>query len=82
MVKCANRNCCCDMAPDYFNIHLSCNKKMKYEKTNYEKILDCFIKTELFCISCCINHANITCSNSNIQLKEYFYNKLRKKDIN
>jgi len=72
------------MAPDYFRIHLSQDKKNINNKTNYEKILDGFIKMELFCISCCINHTNIICSNSNIHLKEYFvgYNHSLKKDVN
>jgi len=84
MVNCANRNCDCNMSPDYFRVHsnyeeLEQNRKQernqKQKQINqyelYEKILDGLIKMELFCISCCVNQTNIICSNSKIQIKDY-----------
>ena len=77
MVNCSNRNCNIMMAPDYFIVHNAyeklpskpINKNEKYEK--YEKILDGFIKMELFCITCCMNFTDIICNNSIIEKKNY-----------
>jgi hypothetical protein len=64
------------MQPDYFIVHSEYEKlQQKQKQINeyeiYEKILDGLIKTELFCISCCINQTNIICNNSNIPVKNY-----------
>jgi hypothetical protein len=64
MLNCSNRNCNINMQPDYFIVH------SKYEI--YEKILNGLMKTELFCITCCVNQTNNICSNSNIPIKNYF----------
>ena len=60
MVNCSNRNCNYNIPPDYFIVHWA-----------YEKILDSLIKTELFCITCCIKQSTIICSNFNIPTKDY-----------
>ena len=68
------------MAPDYFIVHSAYEKlktypkKKEYERNEYEKyekIFDAFITTELFCITCCVKHTEIICSNSNIPIKNY-----------
>ena len=76
MVNCSNRNCNYNMPPDYFTVHwayekikLHRNQINEYDK--YEKILDSLIKTELFCITCCIKQSTIICSNFNIPKKDY-----------
>lgn len=76
MLTCSNRNCNINMQPDYFIVHSEYEKlQQKQKQINeyeiYEKILDGLIKTELFCISCCINQTNIICNNSNIPVKNY-----------
>lgn len=75
MLNCSNRNCNINMQPDYFIVHskyetLYPKKINEYEI--YEKILNSLIKTELFCITCCVNQTNNICSNSNIPIKNYF----------
>ena len=74
MVNCSNRNCNYNMPPDYFRVH-SAYEKLQSKQINdydkYEKILDSLIKTELFCITCCITQTTIICSNCNIPKKNY-----------
>jgi len=75
MVTCSNCNCNYIMSPDYFIVHAAYEKikpthiKKDYEK--YEKILESLIKTELFCITCCVKNTIIICNNSNIPIREY-----------
>jgi hypothetical protein len=69
-------NCKIIMPPDYFIVHLKYEElKLKQKQIIqyeiYEKILDGLIKTELFCITCCIRHTNNICSSSKIPIKEY-----------
>ena len=76
MVNCSNRNCNYNIPPDYFNVHYT-YEKMKFKNydydkyDNYEKILDSLIKTELFCITCCIKQTIIICNNFNIPINNY-----------
>jgi hypothetical protein len=62
------------MQPDYFIVH-SKYEKLKQKQINeyekYEKILDSLIKTELFCISCCVEQTNTISINSKIPIKDY-----------
>ena len=73
-MNCANRNCNINLPPDYFIVH-SAYEKLKPIQINeydkYEKILDSLIKTELFCITCCINQSTIICGNCIIPIKNY-----------
>jgi hypothetical protein len=72
MVNCSNRNCNKNMPPDYFIVHWAYEKtKLHQNHDTYEKILDSLIKTELFCITCCIKQSTIICSNFNIPKKDY-----------
>jgi hypothetical protein len=74
MEKCSNRNCDYYFPKDYFITHLKYEKlypKQKNEYEKYEKILDSLIKTELFCISCCIKQTRIICNNFNITINNY-----------
>ena len=78
MVNCSNRNCNYNIPPDYFKVHwayekikLCPNKINENENDKYDKIVDSLIKTELFCITCCITQSNIICNNFNIPKKDY-----------
>ena len=72
MTNCSNHSCNYNIAPDYF-ISYSKYKKTHQKKINeyekYEKILDALIKTELFCIKCCVQNTILICNNSNIPMK-------------
>ena len=73
MVNCSNRNCNYDIPPDYFIVHYA-YEKIKFKNSEcdkYEKILDSLIKTELFCITCCVKQSDIICSNCIIPQKNY-----------
>ena len=75
MKNCSNRNCNYNIPPDYFIVHWA-YEKIKFrnhinEYDKYEKILDSLIKTELFCITCCIKQSTIICSNCNIPKNNY-----------
>ena len=73
-MNCSNRNCNINLTPDYFTVHWAYEKlrpKQINDDEKYEKILDSLIKTELFCITCCIKQTDIICSNFNIPKKDY-----------
>jgi hypothetical protein len=85
MVNCSNRNCNYNIPPDYFINHYAYEKiKLSPKQINdydkYEKILDSLIKTELFCITCCIKQTTIICSNCYIPKKNYSIGYIHKQD--
>jgi hypothetical protein len=62
------------MTPDYFIIYSYYEKLYPkhtkgYEK--YDKILESLLKTDLFCVTCCITYTDNICSNSNIPKKNF-----------
>ena len=76
MVKCSNSKCKYELPPNYFTVYLGPDLKLtkssspQYEK--YDKILECVMKTELFCINCSMKHTNVIFTNSNITKRDYF----------
>jgi len=67
-IKCSYYNCEISFAEDYYSSGLK--SPPINDKDKYNQILQGLMKTKLFCIKCCQNHATIICMNSKIKIEK------------